>query len=77
MRKFLVALLCIAVGVCVYASAEFKTSCGYVGITVAPEYFESVDEYTKYIQELNEIYCGEEGNVSVPKIERFQELKSN
>lgn len=76
-KRFTIFALSLCVGIGLYASAEFKTHCGYVGTTVAPEYFKSVDEYAKYIQELNEIYCGEEGNVSVPKIERFQELKSN
>ena len=74
-KKLFIFASALCIGISVYASAEFRTSCGYVGTTVAPEAFETIDEYVNYINDLNVIYCGEEGNVSVPRIQRVDKLK--
>lgn len=72
MKKILLALFCIAIGISVYASVEFKTTCGYIGHTVNEKYFESQQEYQEYINSLNEIYCGEEGDVKITRTESFK-----
>lgn len=76
-KRFTIFALSLCVGIGLYASAEFKTHCGYVGTTVAPEYFEKASDYVDYLQDLNRIYCGEEGNISVEKIQRFEEPEQN
>lgn len=42
---------------------EVMTSCGSGTITVGPDYFEDAIEFFQYLQELNEIFCGESGIV--------------
>lgn len=39
------------------------TSCGKQVMTVGPECFESIQDLTDYLEELNVAHCGEQGNV--------------
>lgn len=74
MKKILLALFCIAIGISVYASVEFKTTCGYIGHTVGREAFTSDEEFEAYVDELNEIFCGEEGDAVVTRVQSFKTI---
>lgn len=42
-----------------------STSCGKQVMTVGPECFENFDDLISYMEEVNEVECGEKGNVSM------------
>lgn len=71
-KRFTIFALSLCVGIGLYASVEFATTCGYVGHTVNADYFESEEEYQEYIKSLNEIYCGESGEAKVTRSQPFK-----
>lgn len=74
-KKLCIFASALCIGISVYATVEFKTTCGYVGHTVNQEYFESKQEYQEYVNSLNEIYCGEKGDVKIIRAESFKTVK--
>lgn len=55
------AFMLLAVAANASTGTVVSTSCGKQVMTVGPEYFDRTDDFVDYLEDLNEVYCGERG----------------